>query len=126
MTKELEEAIENLGNIELSHIESDEYEDLDGYIAVKKYEIEDGLLKEVYMRDYKIIQQASLKIQELEKENEILKEIIKSLFDRGCPLHQYTDTKGVLQIEVDNDCSTIHLGEFKGVDLDNKLKEVLK
>lgn len=60
------------------------------------------------------------------KENELLKEIIKSLFDRGCPLHQYTDKKGTLQIEVDDECSIMRLGEFKGVDLDKKLKEVLE
>ena len=60
------------------------------------------------------------------KENELLKEIIKSLFDRGCPLHQYTDKEGMLLIEVDNECSTMHLGKFKGVDLDAKLKEVLE
>lgn len=72
------------------------------------------------------IKQALLKVQEQEKENEILKEIIKSLFDRGCPLHQYNDTKFGLVIEVDDECSITHLGEFKGVDLDEKLKEVLK
>ena len=60
------------------------------------------------------------------KENELLKEIIKGLFDRGCPLHQYTDKEGVLQIEVDDECSIMRLGEFKGVDLDAKLKEVLE
>lgn len=72
------------------------------------------------------IKQALLKTQEQEKENELLKEIIKSLFDRGCPLHQYTDKDGMLLIEVDNECSTMHLGKFKGVDLDAKLKEVLE
>ena len=73
-----------------------------------------------------IIKQALLKQQEQEKENELLKEIIKSLFDRGCPLHQYIDKEGVLTIEVDNECSIMRLGEFKGVDLDAKLKEVLE
>ena len=66
------------------------------------------------------------KNNELEKENELLKEIIKSFFDRGCPLHQYTDKAGTLQIEVDDECSTMHLGKFKDVDLDKKLKEVLE
>jgi hypothetical protein len=75
---------------------------------------------------YLDIKQALLKAQEQEKENELLKEIIKSFFDRGCPLHQYTDKEGILTIEVDNECSIMHLGEFKGVDLDKKLKEVLK
>lgn len=65
-------------------------------------------------------------VRELKKENEVLKEILKSFFDRGCPLHQYTDKDGMLLIEVDNECSTMHLGKFKGVDLDAKLKEVLE
>lgn len=64
-------------------------------------------------------------LDDLSKENELLKEIIKSFFDRGCPLHQYTDKDGMLLIEVDNECSTMHLGKFKDVDLDAKLKEVL-
>ena len=72
------------------------------------------------------IKQALLKAREQEKENELLREIIKSFFDRGCPLHQYTDKSGILQIEVDNECSTMHLGKFKDVDLDEKLKEVLE
>lgn len=72
------------------------------------------------------IKQALLKAQEQEKENELLKEIIKSLFDRGCPLHQYTDKDFGLTIEVDDECSTMRLGEYKGVDLDAKLKEVLE
>ena len=104
--------------------------------------------------EYNTIKQALLKVQEQEKENELLKafitdcekgdttlkyalfrekrenellkEILKSFFDRGCPLHQYTDKDGMLLIEVDNECSTMHLGKFKGVDLDAKLKEVLE
>ena len=76
--------------------------------------------------NYFVLKQALLKAQEMEKENELLKEIIKSLFDRGCPLHQYTDRKGMLQIEVDDECSNMRLGEYKGVDLDKKLKEVLE
>lgn len=73
-----------------------------------------------------IIKQALVKAQEQEKENEILKEIIKSLFDKGSPLHQYVDKDFGLTIEVDSECSNMHLGEYKGVDLDNFLKEVLK
>ena len=65
-------------------------------------------------------------LDDLSKENELLKEIIKSFFDRGCPLHQYTDKDGMLLIEVDNECSTMHLGKFKDTDLDAKLKEVLE
>ena len=76
--------------------------------------------------DYETIKQALLKAREQEKENELLKEIIKSFFDSGCPLHQYTDKKGILQIEVDDECSTVHLGKFKDIDLDEKLKKVLK
>lgn len=72
------------------------------------------------------INQALLKAQEQEKENELLKEIIKSLFDKGCPLHQYMDNKFGLTIEVDDECSIMKLGEFKGVNLDKKLKEVLE
>ena len=71
------------------------------------------------------IKQALLKAQEQEKENELLKEIIKSLFDRGCPLHQYIDKDFGLTIEVDDECSILHLRKYKGVDLDKKLKEVL-
>lgn len=74
---------------------------------------------------YEIIKQALLKSQEQEKENELLKEIIKSLFNKGCPLHQYDDIDFGLIIEVDNEFSIMHLGEFKGVDLDKKLREVL-
>lgn len=77
-------------------------------------------------KEINTIKQALLKSQEQEKENELLKEIIKSFFDRGCPLHQYTDREGVLQIEVDDECSIMHLGKYKGIDLDEKLKEVLK
>lgn len=72
------------------------------------------------------IKEALLKAQEQEKENELLKEIIKSLFDRGCPLHQYTDKEGVLTIEVDSECSIMRIGIYKGVDLDKTLKEVLE
>ena len=78
-----------------------------------------------YDEDFKTIKNYILKSQEQEKENEILKEIIKSFFDRGCPLHQYINKEGILTIEVDDECSIMHLGEFKGVDLDKKLKEVL-
>ena len=76
-------------------------------------------------KDYNLLHQALLKAQEQEKENELLKEIIKSLFDRGCPLHQYIDKDFGLTIEVDDECSILHLGKYKGVDLDKKLKEVL-
>ena len=78
------------------------------------------------IQDYKIVKQSLLKAQEQEKENELLKEIIRSLFDRGCPLHQYIDEDFGLTIEVDSECSIMRLGEFKGVDLDAKLKEVLE
>lgn len=82
-----------------------------------------------YNYGYKVwdkIEQALLKAQEQEKENELLKEIIKILFDRGCPLHLYNDKKLGPTIEVDSECSIINLGEFKGVDLNEKLKEVLE
>lgn len=65
-------------------------------------------------------------LEEAVKENEILKEIIKSLFDRGCPLHQYNDRRFGLTIEVDKEFLIMHLGEFKGIDLNKKLKEVLE
>ena len=78
---------------------------------------------ELMDKDFQIVQQ---ELQKQEKENELLKEIIKSFFDKGCPLHQYTDKDGILTIEVDDECSIMHLGEFKGVDLDKKLKEVLE
>lgn len=83
-------------------------------------------ISDEYDEDFKTIKNYILKSQKQEKENELLKEIIKSFFDRGCPLHQYTDKEGILTIEVDNECSIMHLGEFKGVDLDKKLKEVLE
>ena len=71
------------------------------------------------------LQRALLKSQEQEKENELLKEIIKSLFDSGCPLHQYIDKDFGLTIEVDDECSIMRLGKYKGVNLDIFLKEVL-
>ena len=88
-------------------------------------EYEDDLSDKI-TSNYFALKQSLLKAREQEKENELLKEIIKSFFDRGCPLHQYTDKEGILQIEVDNECSTMHLGKFKDVDLDEKLKEVLE
>ena len=88
-------------------------------------EYEDELSDKI-TANYFALKQSLLKAREQEKENELLKEIIKSFFDRGCPLHQYTDKSGILQIEVDNECSTMHLGKFKDVDLDEKLKEVLE
>lgn len=88
-------------------------------------EYEDDLSDKI-TDNYFALKQSLLKAREQEKENELLKEIIKSFFDRGCPLHQYTDKEGILQIEVDDECSTMHLGKFKGVDLDEKLKEVLE
>lgn len=72
------------------------------------------------------VKQTLLKVQEQEKENELLKEIIKSFFIKGCPLHQYTDKDFGLTVEVDNECSIMHLGKYKGIDLDEKLNEVLK
>ena len=88
-------------------------------------EYEDDLSDKI-TSNYFALEQALLKAREQEKENELLREIIKSFFDRGCPLHQYTDKQGILQIEIDNECSTVHLGKFKDVDLDEKLKEVLE
>ena len=88
-------------------------------------EYEDDLSDKI-TSNYFVLRQSLLNAREQEKENELLKEIIKSFFDRGCPLHQYTDKDGILQIEVDDECSTMHLGKFKGVDLDKKLKEVLE
>ena len=88
-------------------------------------EYEDDLSDKI-TANYFALKQSLLKAREQEKENELLKEIIKSFFDRGCPLHQYTDKEGILQIEVDSECSTMHLGKFKDVDLDEKLREVLE
>ena len=88
-------------------------------------EYEDELSDKI-TANYFALEQALLKAREQEKENELLREIIKSFFDRGCPLHQYTDKAGTLQIEVDDECSTMHLGKFKGIDLDKFLKEVLE
>ena len=126
MTKELEEAIENLGNIELSHIESDEDEDLDGNIVFTDYEINDGLLKEVYMKDYKIIQQASLKIQELEKKNQELLQALaffkKKLEDTdnikvATTMLQQLDTN--LKLEKENKKMKDLLLELSDIDPDN-------
>ena len=88
-------------------------------------EYEDDLSDKI-TANYFALKQSLLKAREQEKENELLKEIIKSFFDRGCPLHQYIDKDFGLTIEVDNECSTMILGEFKGVNLDKKLKEVLE
>lgn len=75
---------------------------------------------------FDVIEKGLQRLEAIEKENEQLKEIIKSLFDEGCPLHQYIDDKFGLTIEVDDECSIMQLGEFKGVDLNKKLKEILK
>lgn len=72
------------------------------------------------------VRQSLIKAQEQEKENELLKEIIKIFFDKGSPLHQYDDKDFGLTIEVDDECSIMHLGNYKGIDLNKKLKEVLE
>ena len=108
----------------LSHELKTYYEHL--YITLRDTREELISKKKKANEHLEVIKQALLKVQEKEKENELLKEIIKSLFDRGCPLHQYTDKDFGLTIEVDNECSIMHLGKFKGVDLDKKLKEVLE
>ena len=111
---------------ELQQIKSAEpSEALKGLKHIKKYYVPQPCSATTY-NYLEIIEQALLKAQKLEKENEILKEIIKSFFDKGSPLHQYIDNKFGLTIEVDSECSIMHLGEFKGIDLDNKLKEVLE
>ena len=89
-----------------------------------KNEVKDNAL--LFPIGFEYIFQDLDRLEELEIENELLKEIIRSFFDRGCPLHQYIDKDFGLAIEVDNECSTMILGEFKGVDLDKKLKEVLE
>ncbi len=108
--------------------ENNAAEALDELNEIVEYITEDKKVKykSTILFDCEIIKDALLKTQEQEKENELLKEIIKSFFDRGCPLHQYTNKKGELLIEVDDDCSTIILGEYKGVNLDKYLKEVLE
>lgn len=83
-------------------------------------------ISDEYDEDFKTIKNYILKSQEQEKENELLKEIIKSFFDKGCPLHQYIDKEGILTIEVDSECSIMRLGVYKDADLDKKLKEVLE
>ena len=88
-------------------------------------EYEDDLSDKI-TSNYFALKQSLLKAREQEKENELLKELIKIFFDRGCPLHQYTDKKGRLQIDADDECPIIPLGEVKGVDLDKKLKEVIE
>ena len=82
-------------------------------------------MKKIYKKEYDTIKRALLKAQEQERENDILNEIIRRLFDRGCPLYQYIDKDFGLTIEVDDECSIMHLGDYKGVNLDQKLKEVL-
>ena len=109
-------------------------------LSAMPFKSEDGATKEVNLNEVRIvgsplnndyrkfvntIEQTLIKSQETEKENELLKEIIKILFDEGCPLHQYNDDRLGLTIEVDDNCSIINLGEFKGVDLNKFLKEVL-
>lgn len=116
-----------------------DYEQYKEHYPFAEYNVEEDmlsfeefeLLKEVIIdfdttkEDY-LVKFEGLTYKELENENELLKEIIRSFFDRGCPLHQYIDKDFGLAIEVDNECSTMILGEFKGVDLDKKLKEVLE
>lgn len=80
-------------------------------------EYEDDLSDKI-TSNYFALRQALLKAREQERENELLKEIIKSFFDKGCTYHQYTDKDGRLQIEVDDECPIMPLGKFKDVDLD--------
>lgn len=120
------DCLERIGNIELSHTETCCNETKDDEYIETLVEFIDGILKDNYKEEFTTIEQSLLKAQKQEKENDILKEIIKSLFDRGCPLHQYVDKDCGLTIEVDDECSIMHLGKYKGVDLDEKLKEVLK
>ena len=49
-------------------------------------EYEDDLSDKITV-NYFALKQSLLKTRERERENELLKEIIKSFFDRGCPLH---------------------------------------
>ena len=100
-------------------------DDLQHYTMVEKDKCKEFFIRED-LKQFTNIKQTLLNAQEQEKENDILKEIIKSLFDRGCPLHQYVDKDWGLTIEVDDECSIMHLGKYRGVDLDEKLKEVLK
>lgn len=123
------EAIDNANPSEVSFIWLNQRitrleDDLQHYTMVEKDKAL-ASITEKELNHLTAIKQALLKSQEQEKENELLKEIIKSLFDSGCPLHQYIDSKGGLQIEVDYECSNMILGEHKGVDLDKFLKEVL-
>lgn len=72
------------------------------------------------------IKQVLLKAQEQEKENELLKEIIKKFFENGTPLFQYTNSQGKLMIEVSDAMPIFNLGKYKDIDLDKKLKEVIE
>ena len=94
---------------------------LEPVLAEYEYDLSDKITA-----NYFALKQALLKAREQERENELLKEIIKSFFDKGCTYHQYTDKDGRLQIEVDDECPIMPLGKFKDVDLDKKLKEVLE
>lgn len=80
-------------------------------------EYEDDLSDKI-TSNYFALKQSLLKAREQERENELLKEIIKSFFDSGRTYHQYTDKDGRLQIEVDDECPIMPLGKFKDVDLD--------
>ena len=92
------------------------------------YELREALLLYAMYKDaYNGNPLPSLKqYKEQKRENEVLRQIIKSFFYRGCPLYQYIDKDFGLTIGVDSECSIMHLGEFKGVNLDQKLKEVLE
>lgn len=124
----------NKGKLEFG-IDTEEHSDCDSAIGMVEdlENIKQTLLKaQENARSEEILQKYYQEgitldsVRELKKENELLKEIIKSLFDEGCPLHQYIDKDFGLTIEVDSECSIMHLGKFKGVDLDEKLKEVLE
>ena len=130
LKKELKrlEAIDNANPSEALNKLKENAEMFDEIAQENSHSYKDDTVVEafIYKSNNLTIEQALIKSQNLEKENELLKEIIKSFFDRGCPLHQYVDDKRGLTIEVDDECSIMQLGTFKGVNLDNKLKEVLE
>lgn len=96
-----------------------------------------GIYNEWYLDAYTKIENKVIKQKEIEnfvlrkendvlKENQILKKIIKKFFEYGTPFVQFTDRKGNLLIGVSDACSTFKLGEFESVNLDKKLREVLE
>ncbi len=69
MSKEYIEALNVIKNIKMSHVETEEDEDFDGNWVYDTVEVDDGLIKDKYPKQIKILKQA---LQRLDKYEQIL------------------------------------------------------